>query len=320
MHRFRGLLWVALCGMALLGPAWVPGRAVASAPESVYFVGNSLTWDSRPHLLPGLAEDAGLTLETGFFIRANSSLAQSWEARDTIGNVESTHPSMVAGLSEPWDAVVFQPHNGRLFEPNLANLGNDRDSILNMIALFEANNGGPAETYYLHEAWLDRNTIGAGMWESIVDPLNDETPFVRSEQYLNELADQLRDALPGRTFEFIPTARVFEAVYDAILNDGTYNMDDPIDVLFRDRLHANNQWGRPIAMWTTFATLTGVPASSIPSEATIREDYLNEQAIKAIIDDVVFGSAPDPLVPEPTTAALVIAAMGAGVLRRRARP
>ena len=56
---------------------------------------------------------------------------------------------------------------------------------------------------------------------------------------------------------------------------------------------------------------------SIPSEATIREDYLNEQAIKAIIDDIVFGAAGAPQVPEPATA---IAVLGlAGWLWRRRR-
>ncbi|MEO0586014.1 MAG: PEP-CTERM sorting domain-containing protein, partial [Planctomycetota bacterium] len=199
-----------------------------------------------------------------------------------------------------------------------ATLGNDRDTILDMIALFEANNGGPADTYYIHEAWNDRNTIGTGVWEGTIDPLTDDTTFTRSEQYLGELTNQLSAALPGRTFDFIPTSQVFEAVYDAILNDGTYNLDDPIDVLFRDRLHANNAWGRPIAMWTAFAKLTGVPALSIPSEATIREDYLNEQAIKAIIDDIVFGSAGLPQVPEPAMAAL-IAALASGLATRRVR-
>ncbi|MEO0588689.1 MAG: hypothetical protein AAF078_13745, partial [Planctomycetota bacterium] len=104
-----GWLWVAVCVASAAAGMTMRTAEASSVPGSVYFVGNSLTWDTRPHLIPDLAAQAGLDLETGFFVRANSSLAQSWEARDTVGGPESTHPSLVAGLSESWDAVVFQP-------------------------------------------------------------------------------------------------------------------------------------------------------------------------------------------------------------------
>lgn len=289
---------------------WVLPCATTSA-ASTYFVGNSLTWDGRPKDYPALAAQVGDDVQPGYFIRTNSSLGQIWQARDTKGESFNTHDSLIAGLSLPWDVLTFQPHFGRLKESNKGTFGGDRDSVLAMIDLYFTHNPDAETMFYIYEGWVGRSANGTAAWTADTEPYTDGDSMARTRTYMNQLIDELSEELPEQTFGVIPTGDVFDAAHHAIEAGLIPGLTDP-EMLYRDATHASYTWGRPLAKWTSFATIQAT--SPVGLEIESPDNSETELALKELVWQTVLARE-QSLVPEPGAA--LVAAFGLGLLIAR---
>ncbi len=87
---------------------------VATASQTSYSIGNSLTWDAKPPTVRDLAALAGETMTVGYHIRCGSSLVQIQNDPATtcisppapFGRWDTAIPN------HPWDVVTLQPFSG----------------------------------------------------------------------------------------------------------------------------------------------------------------------------------------------------------------
>lgn len=246
-------------------------------PFQSYHIGNSLTIDAQPTLLPFLGEQAGLNLSSGAHVLCNSTM------QDILESPRSTclQPGQFGYFSQAlpnndWDAVTLQPFTG----DGETTLQIDINSV-NLFKQYAELKGKNDDTeYYIYQSWPRRNDWE--IWDDSVtnDP---EQPTVHSESYFDILLNELR-VQHGNQFKLVPTASVLNEVRSQITAGRIDGITD-VDSLYRDSTHLSDV-GRFIANSTLFSTITGKPTIGLAVNEAWTDEVSPELA--ATLQEIVW--------------------------------
>jgi hypothetical protein len=214
-----------------------------SGPVSVYQIGNSLTWDSAPLNLPGLAEQAGYELTNGWHIRCSGSLEYIVANPDDTCVEPNVSGRWVQALAEgDWTAVTVQPYPLLDAVLGSSTLADDVDAILTIAAATDA-------TIYVYQGWPEQTNYSDRWLAEAAD--DDSTETARSAAYFALLEARLSAA--GLQTKTIPTGAVLYAI-DQRLRDGAVGGYGTASDLYRDTYH-QGPIGRFVAAATILASL-----------------------------------------------------------------
>lgn len=266
---------IRLCFLTFL--AFVTPVASATAPpESMYVVGNSLSWDAiNGNVLGDLFRKGGAPIDIDYHIRCGSSLTNTVNNPDDACVLSDDGPWDVALPSNEYDLLVLQPYeDGSTTESEidamktLASLTNAR------IAIYEA--------YPDYEAAADIKLF----YES-----PDQTAF---RQTLAEFT-QIENAFPEAIV--IPAMEVLVTL-DSLARAGQIPGISTAQDFYRDARHLNGI-GKYILGLTFFSSISGLDPSLTGLELDPTYEGISEQQA-LIIQNVVSDVALRP-VPLPST-------------------
>jgi hypothetical protein len=189
----------------------------ASDAASIFAIGNSLTWDTRPALLDG---------EVQWHITCNKNLAYAFNHPDDVCLDSSTNWD-VAFQNHDYDFVMMQPFNG-------TTLAKDAE-VVSVIMDLE-----PHASIVIHTGWPSIDNLQqvytSGLPSDLMRP---------SAAYLESLVQEIRDNHPGRA---VQSDRVVDILYSIALDidDGKAPFDS-IQELYRDSTHLSENYGRYVA-------------------------------------------------------------------------
>lgn len=222
---------------ALLLAATQPVAALTS-----YHIGNSLTWDSRPDYgTPKLAQNAGLSLATGWHIRCNSS--QDAILNDPTGTCVTPNSFgyyTPALTGHAWDAVTLQPFSGS-GTPSTPRM--EAAAMKSLIQLARSNPANVDTTFYVYTGWMSRTDMGDDYYAAWYDdaPVDPDSNLIRNnaafDWVYNELASD--PDLSGVDLQIIPVGDVL-AELDRRMTLGQIPGFTGVEDLYRDDLHMNN--------------------------------------------------------------------------------
>lgn len=290
--------------------------SLEAADFSTYHVGNSLTRDVRPDLLPEFAAQDGLTWNAGFHILGNSTLANLWNNPTSVSNGLRSPDYFTPSLTQnAWDAVVLQPFDG-------STLAEDEAMVRNFINLTRSNPDNASTKFYLHGPWIWRSSDYSENFGQAV-PDADNTPSQRRQGYYEALLHRLRDdsTLDAEIY-LIPVGEVFRVIHDAALS-GEVPGQTTNHFLYRDSLHADDTYGRLLASMTTYAALSGQdptglidPADAFGDAPQWFLDLSQDAIVQVLTEQSDLTGFP---IPEPGSLGVAVALAGGLMTRRRVR-
>jgi hypothetical protein len=235
---------------------------------SSYFIGNSLTWDSRPDLgLPTLASDAGLSLTTGFHIRCNGSLDHvANNPTDTCVSPNGFGRYTEALASNAWDAVTLQPFSSTN-TPSTPRM--EYEAMKSLIQLARQNTDNLDTAFYLYTGWMSATSAGTDFYNAWYDPtpIDPDTDLIRNAASFTWVYDELASDpdLAGVALRMIPVGDILAEI-DQRMTLGTIPGFAGAEDLYRDDLHMNNL-GWFVVSNTVLSTLfkadpTGTPTNN----------------------------------------------------------
>lgn len=245
--RQRAALALA-ASISLLGSA-EPARSV-----SIYQIGNSLTWDSKPEGLAAMLETVtGTPVTGGYHIRGNQTLDYIWNNPDESNELSDQGPHTQALPNNHWDYLTLQtfPANSQ------PTLGQELARIQDFVAAADLGSSGTTEII-VYGPWPGRGSNWNRWGESVSGSLDQRTLYV--EAYQNLLFDRVASLYPGRVRMAAPS-KVMREVLDR-MEQGQGPIQDWGE-LYRDTIHLT-ELGRFIASTTVLATITGESPVGIP--------------------------------------------------------
>lgn len=249
VEKFAGrnrLLVVLLIGF--LSVFCTPVRATFTSLIGDYFIGNSLTNDTRPQYIP----DAGYTLYSGKNLMDIHS--------DPDGYAEATASWTEALTTSAFDYVVVQPHFG-------TTLQQDVDVISSWMSM------QPSTTkWIIHTGWERYDRL-----LSTFDGSWDGATMIHNPDYFWALLDSLQALHPGVRMTINPAVQVLRAIANDIA-DGTAPYSALSD-LYRDALHMSGTDGWYLQHNLMRSTL-GLPFVSA-SELELSFDTMTPQELAA---------------------------------------
>ncbi len=206
--------------LILVLPVHAAGQETKKVPttevsgQSVFLIGNSLTWDARPPLLDGLVHwhvDCGKSLA---FIQNNPQNPC----------VKSSTLWPRALQSRQYDFLCLQPHYG-------TTLDQDVEAISTWVQQQKK------AVIVIHTGWAKH--------ELLSDEKSDASPngpMTHSDTYFTALLTRLRTTFPNREFRCTHAMNLLFYVADDI-DTGVAPFDKLTDV-YRDAIHMKNDTGR----------------------------------------------------------------------------
>lgn len=217
--------------------------SIAAAPvraDSVYLIGNSLTWDTQPELLDGMIGhhvDCNKTLP---FIHANPASEC----------VASSSDWSLALSSATYDVLTVQPFAGSTVSSTLAE---DAAAISDWMAM------QPGATVVLHTGWAQHDMHEAAYHGGLTGEAMAYCP-----EYFDALRSRLLAIDPGRTIVSTDMIGVIDRIYhDIEAGVGPYSA---LSDLYRDPTHLSYTDGRFLAHNAMRRTL-GQPFSAAGFDA-----------------------------------------------------
>lgn len=249
MHR-QFSRWLAVASLFLVSTC----GSSQETRESVYFVGNSLTWDSLNSAgLNSLASRSGVPFNSSQHIRCGSSLT------GTTGDASGAGTCAPTGFGDPdlgpypsafrsrIDTLVVQPFYG-------ASLREEIDAIESLIGEVRSHTVNSDTRLLLYSTWGYNRTDGdfTRTWNTHAADL--DAPFIPSRSTYDLILSEL--ALSDHLVEMIPSG---QAVADAaeLLSARNFGSLKTEGDLYRDDIHLSNA-GRYLAAITTLSTVTGI--------------------------------------------------------------
>lgn len=262
-----GSLWNRLLGVLVLTP-WLYCGCDSSPPDSpasipgYYYIGNSLTWDSRPASgLADLLDAGGLSHETAYHIHSGATLHTIHEDPegadadllvDPYGNWSNSLPSF------EWSTVSVQPYRGGTAEE-------EKLAAVSLIQSAMSNSANSDTVFSIYAAWPNLNDEEgfAEGWELSFSG-DDGEEFLLASECLDWMYDAVGADLeiPSSQLHLIPVGYVMASLDERMRAgelDGFVNADD----LYRDAYHLNNV-GRYIASLTVYATVFATDPAGLP--------------------------------------------------------
>ncbi len=229
---------------------------VATASQTSYSIGNSLTWDAKPPTVRDLAALAGETLTVGYHIRCGSSLLAIYN--DPLSTCINPPPTGLWDEALPdnvWDVVTLQPYPG-----GGSTLATDENVTLEMmnVALQQSDNN--TTQFYIYSTYTNPNAwLNDSYHDNWLTPtLNEPTQATRQyRDYYDNLIENVRNSQPSvlPPVLSIPAGEVIDVLDQMMVAGDVPGFNDAAD-LFRDAFHLNNV-GRYVLSHTWYATIFG---------------------------------------------------------------
>lgn len=245
---------------------------------SLYQVGNSFTFDSKPEGTELMLEVAlGVEVDLGYHVRGNQTLDSLWNNPDgdlTFTTDFGKHP--VALPSNDWDFLTLQTFSSN----SGTTLGEEIARIQDFVSAADQGSGGTTEIV-VYGPWAGR-TGGWGFWEDPA-PLDPETATRTSAAYHDTLYDAVEMIYPGRV-RLASAGRVIRELRTRIeAGEGPSEIAAIAD-LYRDPIHLS-RLGRFVASTTVLTTITrqnpvGVPVPRDEEDGWSVDDVSDDLAIE----------------------------------------
>lgn len=254
LRLFRPLLFLLLLA-AILQPA---------SAKSLYAIGNSLTNDTYPDGIPALAQDAGLSLTTGYHIRGSASMTYMVGSPADFTLVKPSRHD-VALMVQGYDAIAFQPSFG--FDS--ATYAGERAVMITIIErVLQAYPG--RTVFYVYAPWPGISDIGGNFdayWRQTTG-IDMTGLWKYTRVYFDGLLTDLRAHFGSRaSVRLIPVGDVMARI-DRDAKAGLIPGIGDMNMLYRDSLHMG-EVGRFVAASTVIATLF----QQQPSSSTAQVQY-----------------------------------------------
>lgn len=237
----------------LTAAAVVVGLTTSSHAISLFQVGNSFTFDSKPEATQVMLEAVlGETVDLGYHVRGNTTLANLWSDTTASGiDVTEFGDHTVALPNNAWDFLTLQSFPS-ISEPK-PTLGQELTAIQNFVAAADLGGGGSTEII-VYGPWAG---IQESSWRRWNDPAPDDPDTLAdySINYQHLLYDKVEALYPGRT-RFAPTGAVIREVRDQILA-GEGPLTAFWQQLYRDGIHLSLTQGRFIGSTTMQSVILG---------------------------------------------------------------
>lgn len=258
--RYKEELWKEYTGRTVeeLGKEWKAQLekklgAGASAQQTTYRIGNSLTWDSQPGAIEKLAAQRGWKHREGYHINCGKSLQRIWENPEEVCvKPVAEYGTFRKALTEKqWSAVALQPYPAK----GESTLATDAARILDFISLTRENEANAETVFYIYAGW-PAQSLGPlkDVWGKEVTD-DDSTPTILAEDYFGHLLRRVRGATDAEV-RVIPVGHVLAALDGRIQAGGVPGFTS-ITQLYRDNVHLTGDVGRYVAGITTLAALFG---------------------------------------------------------------
>lgn len=274
--------------------------------STMYFVGNSLTWDANPNRIKAITQSAGKPLDVGYHIQCSAQLTTIWSSPTTCITPPVTYGDVFSGLpNHAWDTVSLQTYYDTL--PNALT------NAQRFIDLTRTNAANANTRTLIYSAWFDQSTT----------PFRDRwaLPYSTANRMNGNFFAQLMTGLrddpknAGKRVDLVPVGEVL-AELDKRLAVAPVAGISSVYSLYRDPYHMN-ETGKILAAMTFYSVMYG----DDPANATYTisaNDTLTPQMMPLIQDVVwdVVRANEFTSVPEPSSAALLLVS-GLMLLRRR---
>lgn len=239
------------------------GKAAASqhqsktAPENIFLIGNSLTWDTLPALLDG---------DVSWHVDCGKSLKYIQE-HPLKPCVDSSTSWATALAQEQFDVLCIQPFTGTTLSEDINAISfwlkmQPKAKLLihtgwNRAELFESAYHAPPEADERPRVWAD------------------DSPMEHSPEYFTELERRLEKLFPDRDIQSTATLQLLDSVYHDI-SEGRAPFKAFAE-LYRDDIHMTTQVGRYL-MHNRMRQSLGQPLSDqgFQVDGAVRE-YLDQK-------------------------------------------
>lgn len=260
-----------LCFLLLLS-FLAPVANATISPESIYVVGNSLSWDAiNAGALSDLFRKGGVTINMDYHIRCGSSLTNTVANPDDACELSDDGPWDVALSSNKYDLLVLQPHeNGSTTESEIDAMGTLASLTNSRVAIYEA--------YPDYEAAADIKLF----YES-----PDQTEFRQSLAEFTQIEHAFPEAI------VIPAMEVLVTL-DSLARAGQVPGISTAQDFYRDARHLNGI-GKYILGLTFFSSISGLDPSLTGLEFNPAYGGISEQqalVIQNVVSDVVLKPVP----------------------------
>ena len=249
---------------AIFTVAWMTAGEVRA--QTLYQIGNSLTWDTQPLITEETATAAGIALDIGFHIKSSSSPFNIWNNPTITDNYSPQYGQFTEALpNHDWDGITVQPH----FDWGNT-LGEDVSAIHSFVNLAQSQGRNADTTLYVYAAWprqSGKQSWEHWAWTGIEDDPSQQMYY--RELYFDTLMGNLQGTY-GEQVKLIPAGHVLSEVRDQIAQ-GKLPQLSSIGSVYRDALHLNTI-GRFIASTTVFSTVTGQSPVGLPVPAEWEND------------------------------------------------
>lgn len=246
--RLRHARFGLLCVLFVLGAGT---RLLADESQSVFLIGNSLTWDTVP---PKLGSNIQWHVDCG------KSLPYIVEHPETPC-VKSSTLWPEALKSGQYNYLVMQLHYG-------SNLEQDLKALNKLIAL------QPNAQVVIHTGWA-RSLTRADEWDTKQEAILPGDEMRHSKQYFKSVIESLRKAHPDRVFTRTYAIDALEQIAsDCEASESPFKS---VEDLYRDKIHMNLVTGRYL-MHNLMRRAIGRPSSSVGFEELSKSerDYLDK--------------------------------------------
>lgn len=212
----KSLLFTTIVAVkiAIASSIFAPANAI-----SIYTIGNSLTWDTRPGDLDG---------SVGYHIGCSKNLQQIYDDPSNSTCVTPTPMGTwdVALSQNQFDYVTVQPHFGTTLEQDLA--------IINQWMQAQ-----PSATFVIHTGWDTHEKF-----EATYHLDNNNNQMRNSAAYFADLMDRVVEDNPNREIFSTQAIDVLDSIFHDIANGNSPFVS--FDGLYRDVIHMNTS-GRYLA-------------------------------------------------------------------------
>jgi hypothetical protein len=227
---------------------------------SVFHIGNSHTWDLKPHFgLRKIFVAGGEVLDNDWQIVCSRSLDYIVKNPTSSCVVPNGYADYVDALTDKaWDVVTLQPYPGASGQA-------EADALVDLVDLARFRSSDGQTRYLVYCTWPivpDQDLLVYDYHTAWSLPfIATDQPTLANREFFIYMMKVVRDEFPNLPVEAIPVGAVMEEFHLRALN-GQIAGFLGAGALYRDTHHMNNV-GHYIAALTAYVVITGNPAMDL---------------------------------------------------------